>query len=132
MNNFFKLTPENFKEFMPFDIVALHFGDPGACGGHGLNFITSDKRLFSLDYMWDGWTKEDKLIVCPIMGEIRFDPSVGYIRPQGWKRYNLGLGNCMFIKEEVSSMIPILEHMTPPERYKHWAALVIDVLGDIQ
>lgn len=127
-NIFFKLTPDNFKEFIPFDIVAVHFGNPGACGGHGVNFITSDKCLFSLDYMWGGWAKEDKLAVCPVMGEVRFEPGVGHVLPEGWKRYNLGLGNCMVIKEAVSSKIPLLEHMTPPQRYRYWIELVMEVL----
>ena len=59
------LKLEDYTSFLPLDIAAVHFSEPGAMGYHGvLRIITSDKRMFMVQYLYDEWPREDIIKVC--------------------------------------------------------------------
>lgn len=121
MEDFIIITPEIYKSYLPIEIAAFHYSDMGACGHPGMfHIITSDKRMYKMYYFYDRWIKEELDIISPILTNMRN-------LPEGWSSRYMGLGNWLFVNEEILSKLPI-EGIDPRELYQKWTSFVLNAL----
>jgi hypothetical protein len=125
MDNAFQILKlEDYKSYLPLDIAAVHFSEPGAMGYHGvLRIITNDKRLYMIQYLYDQWPEEDILRACPIMAE--FKDMQWFNNPNPfWKTFYMGFGNHLLAKSELAKKFNF-DGMTPPQIYGAWVECVL-------
>lgn len=121
MGEFIEIQPDVNKSYLPLDIAALHYADLGACGSSGvIRIITSDKRMFRINYAYDGWKKEDIYQMCPLLTDMRN-------LPEGWASRYMGLGNWLFVRDDILAKMPI-DGIGLGELYKNWTNFVMDAL----
>ena len=124
-NRFEILKPENYQTYLPLDIAAVHFSEPGAMGYHGvLRIITSDKRMFMVQYLYDQWQKPDITLVCPVIAEIQ---TANEELNDNWKSFYMGFGNHLYIQKELADKMKF-EGLAPHEIYRTWIDSVLDIL----
>lgn len=123
-NTFQILKLEDYKSYIPLDIAAVHFSEPGAMGYHGvLRIITNDKRLYMIQYLYDQWSEEDILRACPIMAEFKSIVLCKDINAD-WKLFYMGFGNHLLAKAELAAKFKF-DGMTPPQIYGAWVECVL-------
>lgn len=106
MNEFIVIKPNNYRQYLPIDVVAFHYSDPGACGYHGvLRIITSKKELYMVHYLYDKWEDSDLLQVCPVLRHINFGIFRHNIVLPEWKTLYMGLGNSLFFKKDIGEKL---------------------------
>ena len=121
------LKLEDYTSFLPLDIAAVHFSEPGAMGYHGvLRIITSDKRMFMVQYLYDEWPREDIIKVCPVIQEFTHALSSN-CKTGLWKSFYMGFGNHLYAKAELAERFNF-DGMAPPEIYGAWIGAVLDNL----
>jgi hypothetical protein len=102
-NRFEILKSENYHSYLPLDITAVHFSEPGAMGYPGvLRIITSDKHMFMVRYLYDQWRKEDIALLCPVI--VEFPAGMEKLNDK-WKSFYMGSDGthtmfCDLVKEE--------------------------------
>jgi hypothetical protein len=112
------------------DVVAFHYADPGACGSPGvIRVVTRDKSLFQINYLF--MPKAIVLRACPPLDEIIQCSSNHLPNPVGWIRLNMGLGNCLYLTDELRQNISVAG-LQPPQLYKQWVDIILKGLERIE
>lgn len=128
MSEFVVIKPENYLQYLPLDIVAFHFSEPGACGYHGvLRIITSKKELYMVHYYYDQWDDSDLLQVCPILRHIEFGIFRHTIVLPEWDALYMGLGNSLFLKKDIGEKLDFTG-MKGGEIYQQWTKMILEVI----
>ena len=128
MNEFIFIKPNNYRQYLPIDVVAFHYSDPGACGYHGvLRIITSKKELYMVHYLYDKWEDSDLLQVCPVLRHINFGIFRHSIVLPEWKTLYMGLGNSLFFKKDIREKLDFTG-MSGGEIYQQWTKLILEVI----
>ena len=124
-NRFEILKPENYHSYLPLDIAAVHYSEPGAMGYHGvLRIITPDKHMFMVQYLHDQWEKQDIALVCPVISE--FQTIMGDLN-ENWASFYMGFGNHLYVKKELAGKLKF-DGLAPHEIYSTWIDSVLDIL----
>ena len=124
-NRFEILKSENYHSYLPLDITAVHFSEPGAMGYPGvLRIITSDKHMFMVRYLYDQWRKEDIALLCPVI--VEFPAGMEKLNDK-WKSFYMGFGNHLYVKKDLADKLRF-DGITPPEIYSAWIDSVLDIL----
>ena len=124
-NRFELLKPETYHSYLPLDIAAVHYSEPGAMGYHGvLRIITSDKRMFMVQYLYDQWEKHDIALVCPIIPECR--TAMGDSK-KNWRFFYMGFGNHLYVEKGLAEKLKF-DDIAPHEIYSVWIDSVLDIL----
>ena len=128
MNEFIVIKPDNYRQYLPLDIVAFHYSEPGACGYHGvLRIITSKKELYMVQYYYDKWEESDLLQVCPVLRYINFGIFRHNIVLPEWITLYMGLGNSLFLKKEIGEKLEFTG-MNAGEIYQQWAKKILELI----
>ena len=128
MNEFIVIKPDNYRQYLPLDIVAFHYSEPGACGYHGvLRIITSKKELYMVHYLYDKWEDSDLLQVCPVLRHINFGIFRHNIVLPEWITLYMGLGNSLFLKKEIGEKLEFTV-MNAGEIYQQWAKKILELI----
>ena len=128
MSEFIDIKQENFKQYLPLDIAAFHYSEPGACGSPGiLRIITSKKELYRVDYFYDEWEESDLYQVCPVLRSIRMGMFGHHLVPSDWRSVYMGLGNSLFITNEIAAKLDFTG-LKRGEIYQQWVDKVLEVI----
>lgn len=130
MNDFVKLSKEDYASFLPIDVAAFHYSGLGACGRPGvIRIITRDKRKYEIDYT--ELPREIVFSICPPFAAICQAAANDYPLPVGWMRLNMGLGNSLYMTSELRQNISVAD-LCPPEIYQRWVPMIIEALYRIE
>ena len=130
MGTFCILDPSTADSWQPMDVVAFHYADPGACGSPGvIRVVTRDKSLFQINYLF--MPKDIVLRACPPLDEIIQCSSNHLPNPVGWIRLNMGLGNCLYLTDELRQNISVAG-LQPPQLYKQWVDIILKGLDRME
>ena len=127
-----KLTKENYINSQIQKIIALSIATPQAKGDSGTYEILSPDGIvyyanpFSEDISW-----EQLMNACPLILEYQFDSSLE--PPKGWKRFNMGYGNFLFVSEAICEQFCIAAKKQNlnlnNDLYGKWIDLVLDCIN---
>ena len=96
---FIKLTKENYKQYLPIDTVAFSFSEAGAMGEAGaVALVSSNKQLFSFNYVYGGFEMEEVGEICPVLRKCRVSNFKVDV-PKEFVHLYLGFGNHLVIKD---------------------------------
>lgn len=121
-----RLTPQNYKEFLPIDIVACSYSYPGAMGDAGaICFIDKEGKSYYLKYCYspDKWSDEALNEIFPFE-----DCSPGVFdagdAPKPWTPYSMGMGNFLYIHESIKEAFDKELQSKDYFLYKDWKEIV--------
>lgn len=127
----FRVIDQAFVEScQTMDVVAFHYADPGACGRPGsIRIVTRDRGLYQINYL--DMPKDIVLRACPPLDAIIQSTSNRLPLPRGWMRLNMGLGNCLFLTDELRQNISVAG-LHPAQIYRQWEDLILKGLERIE
>lgn len=106
------------------------FSTSGACGHPGaISAVTRDKRLWKIDCFRG--SERENLKVRSILEEIQYSLRSRLPLPLGWMRLNMGLGNCLFLTDELRQNISVAG-LHPAQIYRQWEDLILKGLERIE
>ncbi|MBQ0021723.1 MAG: sel1 repeat family protein [Prevotellaceae bacterium] len=119
-----ELTPENYKDYLPLDFVAVSYAEAGAMGIEGdVTMISFDKKIYSLNYLYNDWGRHVVPDIIESLGEDRH-----YV--------DLGMGNHLFVSESIWEDFDIEVNVDYLRRiyYRGWIDAVLNILqeNDVQ
>ncbi len=97
-----ELSKENYKDYLPLDIVAFSFAFPGAMGDKGgVVIITTSGQLFYFNYVCEEFTDVEMDAILPILSQCEL-PIFGETElvPDGWRHISLGAGNNLLMQNQ--------------------------------
>lgn len=121
-----EITPDNYNDYLPLDIIAFSYAEPGAQGEAGaMILVTRDKTAFHLNYCSNNWSQEYLLEVCPMLNDVTIT-TFGYCdnAAEGWSPINLGAGNHLFVHNDYAQKLieKIKEENVFP--YSNWLRIL--------
>lgn len=132
-NDVIELTQENYKNFLPIDVLAFSFAKPGAMGSPGEIIIINNK---SAVYSFNISNFESVLIkeIIPIFFECKFGLFGHDILPTGWSSVYLGAGNHLILHDTISVEFArrVRECMSGSNNwslYKNWISVVAAIIS---
>lgn len=130
MRDFPMFNIDNAGSISVMDVVAFHYASPGACGCPGvIRVVTRDRRLYQIDYL--DTPKDIVLRACPPLDAIIQSTSNHLPLPIGWMRLNMGLGNCLYLIDELRENISV-GGLELPQVYRQWVDLVLKGLDRME
>ena len=126
------LSKNNYKNYIPLDIIAVSFAEGGAMGCPGnVEIVTFDQQLFSFNYCYGDMDENDIYKICPELQECSFGPFNRHTIPDGWKYYYLGFGNHLIINGRVCWDFDRVkgDDIDDVELYQSWLKILFEALG---
>ena len=121
------LTPTNYKEFLPINIIAFSFAEGGAMGEGGSIIIVSDDGMsYHLNYVRDDWYDDCIYEICPILKECSFSAFERLKYPTGWVYKSMGFGNHLLIHKLLEKQFSeaTKDFQAPWEYYENWEQII--------
>lgn len=127
------LSNKDLNESIFKDVMFCSFAEGGAMGEPGrVLLINKDGQTYHFNYVYDDIDMEKVEKLFPVLGESEFgmfihDPVV----PRGWNYLNLGMGNYLFVNDEVySKFMELLDgEDDPPTVYSIWIDIANSILN---
>lgn len=134
MNNRYeviKLTKDNCNEHKLLDIVALSIATPQAMGDSGAyEIVSSNGIVYHANPEYEDISMEQLMEVCPFISEYHLDVLLD--APHGWKRFNMGYGNFLFVSnliiEQFQLWMSRLKLNPHGELYGKWIEIALDCI----
>lgn len=134
-----RLSKENYKDYLPLDMVAFSFAFAGAMGdAGGVAIVTADSKLYYINFLEEDLTDEELYEILPILPQCVL-PIIGdaeYL-PDGWSHISMGAGNNLLIQTQFEEKFwDIFEqyqnHVPAPFSCMHrcWAELMLILLEE--
>ena len=126
-----KVTLQNYKSYMPIDIVAFSFASAGAMGCPGEMIILDRKgEKYVLNYCYEPWEDEQLFEICPKLEECDMYLLGEDDAPEGWMPINLGMGNHLFVQNEIGEVLmKQIDGLFPGEVYQIWEDAVKEIIN---
>lgn len=129
------IDDKNFEAFIGMDAVAVSYAEGGAMGSPGeVEIVTRDGKWHTTNYAFGTIYWIQLLEVIPMLGECEF----GFLEPdkcpEDWRPYNLGAGNHLLIKADISEKFDELvsDVKYPSQLYRRWPFAVNEILKNQQ
>lgn len=127
------LTPTNYKEFLPINIIAFSFAEGGAMGDGGSIIIVSDNGMsYYLNYVWDDWSEDCIYEICPVLKECSLCAFERIKYPKGWIYRYMGVGNHLLVHELLEKQFSeaTKDFQTPVEYYQKWEQIIEKITSE--
>ncbi len=129
-----KLGINDILSVAPLHPAAYSISEPGACGGYGevlLNCI--DGKIYQFSFLRRIITSEQLEALCPTIAITKLQiGGQGDFPPAGWVPIYLGLGNHLFVKEDLfDDFVAEAEEKNISSRgelYKRWPEILRSIL----
>lgn len=125
------ISDKNFEMYMGIDAVAVSYAEGGAMGSPGgVEIVTRDGKWYTTNYAFGTMYWNQLLEVIPMLGEVEFGFHEPDKCPDGWRPYDLGMGNHLFIKADISEQFEALvsDVKSPSQLYRRWPFAVNEIL----
>lgn len=134
MMDVIELTPDNYKDYFPTDLIACSYAYAGAMGEGGrVQFMDRTGTLYHLNYCYGPheWTPDMLDTMFP------FDQCTPGIfdaggAPESWNAYYMGAGNFLYIHDTILEAFEERKQNTDCFLYKDWVAIVKSIVEDIK
>ena len=129
-----EITLQNYKSHMPIDMVAFSFASSGAMGCPGeIIMMNREGETFSLNYCYEPWQAEQIYEICPKLEECDIE-LLGYdTAPEGWMPINLGMGNHLFVENEIGEVFyKQITGLYPGQVYQMWQDSLKEILSSMK
>lgn len=124
-----EISPTNYKEHLPLDLLAFSFAASGAMGeGGAIILVCKDGKALHLNYNMDKW--EDYMIdsLCPVLSQCDMGIFGNDSAPEGWAPFNLGMGNHLFFRSEIEDEFKIILEQKQVHPYRAWLDIVLEIV----
>lgn len=126
-----KLTKDNYQDYHLHDIIAISIATPNSMGDSGAyEIVSSDGVVYHANPYYEDISMEQVIHVCPFISDSQLDISLD--EPRGWKRFNLGFGNYLFIRDSIIEQFQLwinkLKSNPYNDLYRKWKEIVLDIV----
>lgn len=120
----------NYREYIPLDIVAFSFAVSGAMGeGGGIYVITEDGNVYHANIVYGDMSIDNVFLICPPLRDCQFSWFGADKIPDGWSYHDMGAGNHLFVKGNISKIVKEMSvGLEPSELYQQWKVIVIQAI----
>ncbi len=133
MNNRYEvieLNKHNCNEYKLLDIVALSIATPQAMGDSGAyEIVSSNGMVYHANPEYEDISMDQLMDVCPFIAEYHLDVLLDI--PRGWKRFNMGHGNFLFISDQIIEQFQLWMcrlKLNPYYLYGKWIEIALDCI----
>lgn len=130
------INESNYQAYTKLDIVAFSFAYEGAMGDAGSIYIIDKAgQIYRAYYCWkeDGIAREHIKDIIPIFEDLQFQMFGIEIDNENWQSVDLGFGNSLLIKKDISDefnqKVKEANFQRIGQLYQHWLGFVLDILG---
>lgn len=128
-----KLTKDNYQDYHLDDIIAISIATPNSMGDSGAyEIVSSDGVIYHANPYYEDISMEQVVHVCPFISDSQLDYSLD--EPRGWKRFNMGYGNFLFIRDSIIEQFQLCINkleLIPYNGlyvYDNWKEIVLDIV----
>lgn len=121
MNDFHKLTPENYTQYLSLDVVALDFN----LGKFEFKILTREIRKYEIS-LHDNWKLEELICICDLFGNFSLEELEDEMNDD-WRSYKIGNGEWLIYDYDIYYKMP-LYYINCDEIRKNWVNIVCNAL----
>ena len=128
-----KLTKDNYQDYHLHDVIAISIATSNSMGDSGAyEIVSSDGVIYHANPYYEDISMEQVVHVCPFISDSQLDYFLD--EPRGWKRFNMGYGNFLFIRDSIIEQFQLCINkleLIPYNGlyvYDNWKEIVLDIV----
>ena len=127
---FVEITKENLNDITIDNIAFYSFAEGGACGEHGgVEIVLKNKKFYHTNHVERDEIFKQLILKLKPLDDVWFCVCWGENIPEGFKFYNLGLGNYLIVRNEyVEQFEEFFKGKPPAQKYTLWKDFALSVL----